>query len=114
MHLDPFCQAASEWKAANKSGDLFSEIRWLAALNRHIALRWEHQNPDLPLDRQIRIDTAIQYDWNKYVTLETAYRYLDAGETEIDQDGGSLPSPLKGEYDTNAIHFFAVNLIWMF
>jgi hypothetical protein len=35
-------------------------------------------------------------------------------KTEIDQDGRSLPSPLKGEYDTNAIHFFAVNLIWMF
>jgi hypothetical protein len=35
---------------------------------------------------------------------------LDAGEAEIDQDGG----PFKGEYDTNAIHFFAVNLIWKF
>jgi len=45
MHLDPFCQAASEWKAANKSGDLLSEIRWLAALNRHLAHRWGHLNP---------------------------------------------------------------------
>jgi hypothetical protein len=35
---------------------------------------------------------------------------LDAGDAEIDQDGG----PLKGEYDTNTIHFFAVNLIWKF
>jgi opacity protein-like surface antigen len=66
------------------------------------------------LDRKIRIDTAIQYDWNKDVTVEAAYRYLDAGETEIGQDGGPLPSLLKGEYDTNAIHFFAVNLIWKF
>ena len=62
------------------------------------------------MDRQIRIGTGIQYDWNKDVTVGAAYEYLDAGETEIDQDGG----PLKGEYDTTAIHFFAVNLIWKF
>jgi hypothetical protein len=37
---------------------------------------------------------------------------LDAVEAEIDQDGGPFQGPLKGEYDTNAIHLFAVNLIW--
>jgi hypothetical protein len=37
---------------------------------------------------------------------------LDAGEAEIVQDGGPLQNPLKSEYDTNAIGFFAVNLIW--
>jgi len=62
------------------------------------------------LDLQIRIGTGIQYDWNKDVTVEATYEYLDAGDAEIDQDGG----PLKGEYDTNTIHFFAVNLIWKF
>ena len=62
------------------------------------------------LDRQIRIGTGIQYDWNKDVTVWATYEYLDAGEAEIYQDGG----PLQGEYDTNAIHFFAVNLIWKF
>jgi opacity protein-like surface antigen len=62
------------------------------------------------LDRQIRIGTGIQSGWNNDVTLEATYEYLDAGEAEIDQDGG----PFKGEYDTNAIHFFAVNLIWKF
>jgi long-chain fatty acid transport protein len=40
----------------------------------------------LLLDRQIRIDTAIQYDWNKDVTIGAAYEYLDAGGAEIDQD----------------------------
>ena len=68
------------------------------------------QNPDPPLDRQIRIGAGIQYDWNKDVTVGAAYEYLDGGETEIDQDGG----PFKGEYATKAIHFFAVNLIWKF
>jgi long-chain fatty acid transport protein len=72
------------------------------------------RTPDLPLDRQIRIGTGIQYDWNKDVTVGAAYQYMDAGDAEIDQEGGPLQGPLKGEYDTNAIHFFAVNLIWKF
>jgi long-chain fatty acid transport protein len=72
------------------------------------------RTPDLPLDRQIRIGTGFQYDWNKDVTVGAAYQYMDAGDAEIDQEGGPLQGPLKGEYDTNAIHFFAVNLIWKF
>ena len=72
------------------------------------------RTPDLPLDRQIRIGTGIQYDLNEDVTLGAAYEYLDAGEAEIDQAGGPLQGPLKGKYETNAIHFFAANLIWRF
>ena len=74
----------------------------------------DQNSPDLPLDRQIRIGTGIQYDWNEDVTLGVAYEYTDLGEAEIDQEGGPLQGPLKGEYDPNAIHFFAVNLIWKF
>jgi long-chain fatty acid transport protein len=72
------------------------------------------RTPDLPLDRQIRIGTGIQYDWNDDVIVGVAYEYLNAGDAEIDQEGGPLQGPLKGEYDPNAIHFFAVNLIWKF
>jgi len=72
------------------------------------------RTPDLPLDRQIRVGTGIQYDWNTDVTLGFAYEYLDAGDARIDQEGGPLQGPLKGKYDPNAIHFFAVNLIWKF
>jgi long-chain fatty acid transport protein len=72
------------------------------------------RTPDLPLDRQIRIGTGLQYDWHSDITVGVAYEYLDAGEAKIDQEGGPLQEPLKGEYDTNAIHFFAVNLSWKF
>ena len=68
------------------------------------------RTPDLTLDQQIRIGIGIQYDWNKDVTVKATYEYQDAGDAAIDQDGG----PLKGEYDINTIHFFAVNLIWKF
>ena len=98
----------------NKSGNLLSEIRWLAALNRHLAHWWGNLNPEPALDRQIRIGSRIQYDWNQNVTVGAAYEYLDAGDAEIDQEGGPLQGPFKGDYDTNAIHFFAVNLIWKF
>jgi long-chain fatty acid transport protein len=74
----------------------------------------DKRTPDLPLDRQIRIGTGIQYDWNEDVTMGVAYEYLDLGEAEIDQAGGPLQGPLKGEYDPNAIHFLAFNLIWKF
>ena len=70
------------------------------------------RTPDLPLDRQIRIGTGIQYDWYEDLTVGVAYEYLDLGEAEIDQAGGPLQGPLKGEYDPNVIHFFAANLIW--
>jgi long-chain fatty acid transport protein len=74
----------------------------------------DNRTPDLPLDRQVRIGSGIQYDWNNDVTLGVAYEYLDAGDAKIDQEGGPLQGPLKGDYDTNVIHFFAVNLIWKF
>ena len=59
-------------------------------------------------------DTSPVDGWNKDVTVGAAYEYLDAGKAEIDQEGGPLQGPLKGDFDTNAIHFFAVNLIWKF
>jgi long-chain fatty acid transport protein len=74
----------------------------------------DNRTPDLPVDRQYRIATGIQYDWNQDVTLGAAYQYMDAGDAKIDQEGGPLQGPLKGKYDTNEIHFFAVNLSWKF
>jgi long-chain fatty acid transport protein len=72
------------------------------------------RTPDLPVDRQYRIATGIQCNWNENVTIGAAYQYLDAGDAKIDQEGGPLQGPIKGEYDTNAIHIFAVNLSWEF
>lgn len=68
----------------------------------------------MPLDRQIRIVTGIQYDWNEDVTVGVAFEYLDAGEAGIDHEDGHLQGPLKGEYDPNVIHFFAGNVVWKF
>ena len=45
------------------------------------------RTPDLSLDRQIRIGTRIQYDWNENVTVGAACAYVDTGKAKIDQDG---------------------------
>jgi len=74
----------------------------------------DDRTPDMPLDRQIRYATGFQYDWVENVTLGAAYEYLDAGEAKIDQQGGPLRGDLKGDYKTNEIHVFNVNVIWRF
>ncbi|MBW1789152.1 MAG: transporter [Deltaproteobacteria bacterium] len=74
----------------------------------------DDRTPDLPIDRQIRYATGLQYDWNEDVTIGAAYTYLDNGDAEIDQNRGPLAGELEGDYKTNQIHFFNVNLIWRF
>ena len=74
----------------------------------------DDRTPDLPLDRQIRYAIGAQYDWDDDLTFGFAYEYLDAGKAEIDQFRGPLAGRLEGEYDTNEIHFFAINMSWKF
>lgn len=73
-----------------------------------------NRTPDLPLDRQIRLGTGIQYTVKKDVTVGGAYEYVDLGSARIKQDGGPLQGDLYGEYEDNHIHFFAVNLTWRY
>ena len=68
----------------------------------------------MPLDRQVRYATGLQYDWGENITLGAAYEYLDAGRAKIDQQGGPLQGDLKGDYKSNEIHFINLNLIWRF
>jgi long-chain fatty acid transport protein len=74
----------------------------------------EDRTPDAPFDRQIRYGTGIQYDWNEDVTVGFAYEYIDAGDAAINQYKGPLAGRLVGDYKTNEIHVFAINLIWRF
>jgi long-chain fatty acid transport protein len=72
------------------------------------------RTPDLPLDRQIRYATGVQYDWSADVSVGAAYEYLDAGDAKINQNRGPLAGELQGDYKTNRIHFLAANVIWRF
>ncbi len=72
------------------------------------------RTPELALDRQIRLASGLQYDWNEDVTIGGAYQYIDLGKGGIDRNDGPLRGQLKGDYDPNSIHVFALNLIWKF
>jgi len=68
----------------------------------------------MPLDRQWRYATGIQYDLSEDITIGGAYELLDAGNAEIKQNRGPLAGAVEGGYSPNYIHFFNVNLIRRF
>lgn len=74
----------------------------------------DDRTPDLPLDRQIRYATGLQYDWSENVTLGAAYTLIDAGDAMIEQNRGPLTGILEGDYSTNHINVFNINVIWKF
>ena len=73
-----------------------------------------NRTPDLPVDRQWRYAAGIQYELSEDMTVGCAYQLLDAGDAEIDQNRGPLAGELVGDYSSNTIHAFNVNLIKRF
>jgi len=76
----------------------------------------EDRTPDMPLDRQIRYATGLQYDVSEDLTIGAAYTFLDAGDAKIEIDGAENPlrGELIGDYSSNYVNFFNINLIKRF
>jgi long-chain fatty acid transport protein len=72
------------------------------------------RSPALPVDRQFRYATGVQYEWNKDIALGFAYTLIDAGDCKINKEGGALTGELKGKYDPNLINVFNLNLVYRF
>ena len=70
--------------------------------------------PVLPLDRQLRYGTGIQYQINNNVTMGAAWEFMDAGPGPFTADRGPLAGTLQGHYSTNYLNFAALNVIWKF
>jgi long-chain fatty acid transport protein len=68
----------------------------------------------LPLDRQLRYGTGIQYDINRNVTAGAAWEFMDAGPGPYSVRRGPLAGTLQGHYSTNYLNFVALNIIWRF
>lgn len=64
----------------------------------------------LPLDRQIRYATGVQYDVAKDLTLGAAYTLIDGGSAPFNTESGDLRGNLVGHYKPNFIHAIGVNL----
>ena len=74
----------------------------------------DDRTPDMPLDRQLRYAFGAQYEQSKDLTISVSYELMDAGDAKIDQNRGPLAGELKGDFDTNLIHFFNINASWRF
>jgi long-chain fatty acid transport protein len=68
----------------------------------------------LPIDRQLRYGTGIQYEINRDITAGASAELLDAGPAPYTANRGLLAGTLQGHYSTNYLNFVAVNVIWKF
>jgi long-chain fatty acid transport protein len=68
----------------------------------------EDRTPDMPMDRQIRYATGVQYKWSDRLSTGAQFVYADYGKAKIDNQ------LLQGEYKTNDIFFLAFNANWKF
>jgi long-chain fatty acid transport protein len=71
-------------------------------------------NAVLPIDRQLRYGTGVQYEINRDVTAGIAAELMDAGPGPFSNRRGPLAGTLRGHYSTNFLNFFALNIIWRF
>jgi long-chain fatty acid transport protein len=73
-----------------------------------------NRNAVLPLDRQLRYGTGLQYEINRNVTAGTAWEFMDAGPAPFSNRRGPLAGTLQGHFSTNYLNFLALNVIWKF
>ena len=92
------------------------ELRWSFGISHDTSPidKAEDRSPDVPFDRIWRFATGFNYQMKENMTIGLAYEYMDLGPAEIDITGNPIRGDLKGEYDTNAVHFYAVNFNWTF
>jgi long-chain fatty acid transport protein len=70
--------------------------------------------PSLPLDRQLRYGTGIQYQINSNLTAGAAWEFMDAGPAPYSSRRGALAGTLQGHLSTDYYNFVALNVIWKF
>ena len=68
----------------------------------------------LPIDRQLRYGTALQYEINRDLTAGVAWTLMDAGPGPFSNDRGPLAGTLQGHYSTNLINFVQLTIIRKF
>jgi long-chain fatty acid transport protein len=72
----------------------------------------ENRTPNLPLDRQLRYGTGIQYEINEDMVLGIANEVLDGGNAPYDVRRGPLAGRVQGDFSSNIINFLGINLVW--
>jgi long-chain fatty acid transport protein len=70
--------------------------------------------PSLPIDRQLRYGTGIQYQINRDITAGVAWELMDAGPAPYSARRGPLAGTLQGHFSSDYNNFVALNVIWKF
>jgi long-chain fatty acid transport protein len=68
-----------------------------------------NRTADLPMDRQIRYAIGAQHQWSDQLTFGGSFEYIDLGDAKIDNS-----AVLVGEYETNRVFAFALNMNYKF
>jgi len=71
------------------------------------------RTPSVAVGEAYRFGLGAQYRWSESLTLGLAYEFLWSGDLKVDQSR-PLAGRLSGEYENFNIHFFTVNLTWVF
>ena len=71
-----------------------------------------NRTANLPLDRQLRYGTGIQYEINDDLVLGIANEVLDGSNAPYDVKRGPLAGRVQGDFSTNIINFLGINLVW--
>jgi long-chain fatty acid transport protein len=72
----------------------------------------ENRQPSLPLDRQLRYGTGIQYQINDDLVLGIANEVMDGSNAPYDVKRGPLAGRVQGDFSSNIIDFLGINLVW--
>jgi long-chain fatty acid transport protein len=86
--------------------------RWLSSLGGGYdtsPMSKSDRTPTLPMDRQFRLGTGIQYSFNDDITVGAGLR-----DADLDRERAPLAGRIQGDYKSNDFHFFNVNLSWRF
>jgi len=71
-----------------------------------------NRGPSLPLDRQLRYGTGVQYEINNDLVLGISNEVLDGSNAPYDVKRGPLAGRVQGDFSTNIIDFLGINLVW--
>ena len=70
--------------------------------------------PSLPIDRQLRYGTGIQYQINRDITAGVAWELMDAGPAPYSARRGPLAGTQQGHFSSDYNNFVALHVIWKF
>ena len=73
-----------------------------------------NRTPSLPMDRQLRYGTGVQYQVNEELTIGLANEVFNGCSAPYDVRRGPLAGRLQGDFSSNIIDFLGVNLAWRF